>query len=330
MRWRLPLMIMAVAGLLAAGFIGPANGAQTGQPPAEIATLSDQIGAFSRDLERLRRFMGVTEASQLDLGIRSALPRDLYYQSLILWKKTNRLLFEVARIYNKPSPEPSGDLELSDVLGRVQDAHQVLRQIMRHLQVTDADDTTPGQGVSTVDPFNAILAANRQLNLLLERHLSPSDVYEEITLAIGYSARLLARYPNATRIPVEPPFEPDKQPRDVYLRSIECLQSIVRIFDRLGLAVLGIDTNRTDLGSLQPSDVYLVASMIVAQLDFLHKYLGIAKLPPPSVYPGLKFPAHSYQRAGILRDQLQQLEGFLATDPAATTLPDPPKARRPP
>ncbi len=175
--------------------------------------------------------------------------------------------------------------------------------------------------------FNAILDLNRQLNLLLERHTSPSDVYKEITLAMGYSARLLARYPDAIRIPEEPPFEPDQQPRDVYLRLIECLQSVVRIFDKLGLAILKIDPSRTDLDSLQPSDVYLVVSMIVSQLDFLYKHLGIAKPPPQPVYPGLKFPAHSYQRAGILQAQLQQLERLLVTDPTVITSPDPPKPR---
>ncbi len=152
---------------------------------------------------------------------------------------------------------------------------------------------------------------------MLERHIAPSDVYEEITLAIGYAARLLAPYPDATRIPAEPPFEPDKQPGDVYLRLIECLRSITRGFDTLGLPVPRIDTSRTDLDKLLPSDVFPVAVTIVSQLDFLHKHLNIAKAPPQPIYPGSLFPAHIYQRIGILRAQLFQLERFLATDRAA-------------
>jgi hypothetical protein len=326
-----PFLVATILSLLAVGSIGIAHGAGTGElsPAAEadVVAISDQIGAFTRDLERLRRFMGAPKANELDIGIRSAIPRDLYFQALTLWENTDRLLLEVMRLHEQPPPTPSDGIGLQDVLSRIRDARQMLSQVIRELQIAPSDGSTPGEGVSTADIFNAILDLNRQLNLLLERHTSPSDVYKEITLAMGYSARLLARYPDAIRIPEEPLFEPDQRPKDVYLRLIECLQSVVRIFDKLGLAILKIDPSRTDLDSLQPSDVYLVASMIVSQLDFLYKHLGIAKPPPQPVYPGLKFPAHSYQRAGILQAQLQQLERLLVTDPTVITSPDPPKPR---
>lgn len=196
---------------------------------------------------------------------------------------------------------------------------------MRQLQITAVDGPVEGNGaVTPLDCFDALLNLNRQLNLLLEQHISPSDVYQQVTLAIGYSARLLARYPDAIRIPAEPPFEPDQQPRDVYLRLIECLQGIVRIFDRQGLAVLKIDTRQTDLDRLQPGDVYPIATLIVSQLDFLHQHLGIAQPPPQPVYPGLKFPAHTYQRAAILQAQLHQLERFLSSGQATIPMPNSP------
>jgi hypothetical protein len=201
----------------------------------------------------------------------------------------------------------------------------MLRQVMRELRVVTSEVTTSGPQKSSTELFNSILELNRELNLLLEHPVSPSDVYRELTLAIGYSARLLARYPDATRIPLEPPFEPDKQPKDIYLKLVECLRAVARIFDSLGLAVLNVDSSRTDLDALKPSDVYLVASMIVSQLDFLYRRLGITKPPPQPVYPGLKFPAHSYQRAGILQAQLQQLERFLATDRPFPIPPDRPQ-----
>jgi hypothetical protein len=77
------------------------------------------------------------------------------------------------------------------------------------------------------------------------------------------------------------------------------------------------ETGRTDLDKLLPGDVYMVAATIVSQLDFLHKHLDAARALPQPVYPGLRFPAHTYQRIGILQAQLTQLERFLATDRAA-------------
>ena len=318
-----------VFSLLAAGFIALAHGAETGEPPdadADVATLSEQIGAFSRDLERLRRFMGAPRASELDIGIHDAIPRDLYFQALTLWEQTDRLSFEILRVHAKPqpAPAPTDAIGLHDVLSRLRDTHQQLLEILQSLQIADTGGATDGNARAAADPFNAILNLNRQLNLLLERHISASDVYQEVTLAIAYSARLLARYPEAIRIPAEPPFEPDKLPRDVYLRLTECLQDTIGIFDRLGLAILKIDTRRTDLDRLQPGDVYLVAAMIVSQLDFLHKHLDIAQPLPQPIYPGLKFPAHTYQRAGILQAQLDQLERYLASDRAAKPMSDRP------
>ena len=312
--------------LLVASFIALAQGTGTGpSAPAEAeanrAALAEQITALSRDLERLRRFMGAPRAGELDIGIRDAIPRDLYFQSLTLGEQIDRLSFEISRTRAQTLPAPTGIIGLDDVLIRLRAAHQQLRKIMQSLQIAETSGAANGSDTATVDHFTALLNLNRQLNLLLERHISPSDVYQEVTLAIAYSARLLARYPDAIRIPAEPPFEPDQQPHDVYLRLIECLHSIVHIFDRLGLAVLRIDTRQTELDRLQPGDVYLIAALIVSQLDFLYKHLAIAQPPPQPIYPGLKFPAHTYQRAGILHAQLQQLERYLAPDRAAQSAP---------
>lgn len=325
MRWR-HYRMFAVFGLLAAGLAGPTNGAQTTEPSPDntevnIAAISNQVDAFARDLERLRRFMGVTKVEALDLGIRDPLLRDLHFQTLTLWEKTDRLLFEVKRAHGTPPAPPSNAISLQDILDRLRNAQQMLREVMQELKIAPVEIPASQAPKSFPELFNGALEANRQLNQLLERHISPSDVFRELTLAIGYSARLLARYPDATRIPPEPAFDPDKQPEDVYRRLAECLQTLSLIFDSLGMPILRIDPGRTDLDRLQPGDVYLVAAMIVSQLDFLHRYLGTAKPPPQPVYPGLKFPAHSYQRAGILQAQLQQLERFVAIERAPSAPP---------
>ena len=119
---------------------------------------------------------------------------------------------------------------------------------------------------------------------------------------------MLARYPDANRLPEEPPFEPAKQPADVYLRLIACLNSLAQVFEALGLAVPQVEIQRIDKANIMPGDVFLIASLVVAQLDFLHQRLGITQAPRQAFYPGRKFPAHVYQRAGLLQAQLQQLE----------------------
>ncbi len=315
--------ITALFILLAAGNNGNAGGTQPDAFSPEAAetdagAIPALIAAYSRDLERLRRFMGAPRIGEFNIGIHSSQARDLYFQTLTLWRKTDRLLFEISRVRATPPPTPTGELGTQDILANLREAHGILRQILRDLEVPGEPATTIGQAPNQMDIFTVLLDLNRQADLLLERHFAPSDVYMEITLAIGYAARLLARYPEATRIPEEPPFEPNKQPSDVYQRLISCLRSINRIAQTLGFAVLDIDTRQTDMAQLTPGDVFVVASLVVSQLDYLYRRMGDDKPPPQAFYPGRKFPAHSHQRIGILHAQLQQLERFIATDPAAS------------
>ena len=305
---KLALLVMAFSAS-AADADAPAIPPSTASNGATVAAISRQMEVFGRDLEQLRLFMGAAKTSDLDIGIRSALPRDLYFQTLTLWQKTDRLMFEITRTHTPPPPAPRGDIDMQrDILPTLQQAYRLLRQAMSELRL--ADEIRVASEPLATDLFTAVLNLNRQLDSMLERRFAPTDVYTEITLAVGYAARLLAHHPDAIRIPAEPPFEPNQQPSDVYRRLIACLQSMTRIFQALGLPVLTIDTSQTDTAHLTPGDVFVVASLIVSQLDFLHKHQGLAKPPPQSIYPGLKFPAHSYQRAGILQAQLEQLECY--------------------
>jgi hypothetical protein len=274
--------------------------------PADVLT---EINRFRHDLEWLRRFVGEPVVSELDIGIRSTTPQDIYFQALTLFEKTNRFSFEVSRWHADPPPVPSGDIQLTDVHALIAEAHRLLKRIMGELQITPPPPPPASAGDPEAgDLFTTLLLLNRQLNTLLERPFSPSDVYLEVTLSVGYAARLLARYPGAVRFPPEPVFEPNQSSSAVYLRLIACLESIARIFEAQGFAVHEIDTRHTDVSRIMPSDTFLVASLIVSQLDFLYKQWGITKAPPEAIYPGRRFPAHVYQRAGLLLAQLIELE----------------------
>lgn len=320
--WRGSLKLMILVAALHADATGADADAAVIDPSAgnnaeAVSAIAQQMEIFGRDLEQLRLFMGAARVSELDIGIRSAIPRDLYAQMLTLWRKTDRLMFEIARTHTPPPPTPTGDIQRQDILPVLQQASGILRQVMDELELTHETKAAPPP--LNTDLFTAVLNLNRQLDSMLERHFAPTDVYTEITLAVGYAARLLARYPDAIRIPDEPPFEPNKLPSDVYHRLIACLQIITRIFHILDLPVLTIDIGQTDAAKLTPEDVFAVAALIVAQLDFLYKRMGIVKPPPQGIYPGLKFPAHGYQRVGILQAQLEQLECYASVDCRPTT-----------
>jgi hypothetical protein len=294
-----------------------ANAEDSARPTPNTATITPadvflEIETFRQDLELLRQAMGVRKASDLDLGICSEAFHDVYFQASTLFEKTNRLAFEITRVRESPPPTPVGAIQSSDILLLLHSAQQLLRRIMVALQVTEKPiPVTVNPATTCTEVFKRILTVNRQLDLLLERHFSPSDVYMEVTLAVAYASRLLANFPESNRIPEEPAFEPGKEPADVYRRLITCLGIISRIFDMLSLQDEKAKAEAVDVGAMTPDEVFLVASLVVSQLDFLHRHLGIAKMPREIFYPGRRFPAQVYQRAGLLEAQLEQLEGLI-------------------
>jgi len=135
-----------------------------------------------------------------------------------------------------------------------------------------------------------------------------------LTLAIGYAARLRARFPG-DRIPDAPPLLVGQQPRDVYRRIIDCYFIIRNIAERLGLDILEFDTDRSRSDDPTPSDVYDIASLLVSELAYIYAQLDGSRPPRDVYYPGRKFPSDVYQRAGILEKQLLELRDLLDNRP---------------
>ena len=71
-----------------------------------------------------------------------------------------------------------------------------------------------------------------------------------------------------------------------------------------------------DDSTVQPSDVYDMASLLVSELDHLHSLHGNLRRPKRVFSPGPLFPSHAYQRVGMLEAQLVELEKLVDKKPA--------------
>jgi hypothetical protein len=81
--WRGSLKLMILVAALHADATGADADAVVIDPSAgnnaeAVSAIAQQMEIFGRDLEQLRLFMGAARVSELDIGIRSAIPRDLY------------------------------------------------------------------------------------------------------------------------------------------------------------------------------------------------------------------------------------------------------------
>jgi len=300
--------LLALTGALLWPFAAdPASAQQRDSvTPAQVLAAVEH---FQEELDLLREALDRPQEDRPMIQVRDVHPRAVFFQAQTLFRKTDQLSFERIR-QRAPLPEPPArETGPADVLAVVGSALVRLRRVKEGLGIREeVEEPRAKEEASSADVFQAIVQANRQLNLLLESEFEPSEVYQQVTLAIGYAARMLEPFPDAPTIVDPPPQTGMREPNDVYRRLAGCLERIRRTADSIGLQLVRLETSSEELARVTPSDVYDIASLVVSELSYLHRALGDLGPPPGTYYPGLRSPTDVYRRVGILEAQLIELE----------------------
>jgi hypothetical protein len=277
------------------------------------------VELLQSEVEALRNYMGKPRNQQQDLLVSKAAPREVYFQALTLFDKADRLCFEQTRQRARPPRAPAGDAQPADVLHVVSAALDRVREVKQHYELDVAGVAAqPTDDKSPNDVFRVIVQTNRQLNLLLDERFSPSDVFQHVTHGIGYAARLLEQFPNAEIFPSEPEFEPGKTPADVYRRLLTCFDKVRALAATYDEDVLELRVDEALINEAEPSDVYDIASLVVAELAHLHSQVDNANPPRKVYFAGRKLPADVWQRVGVLERQLDELVQHASSQPQET------------
>jgi len=310
--------LFVVVALLA-GTCAPATRliAQDEDPEIEPAPADVFVGIvqLSEEIEQLRREMG-KPVSAFEFEIRNAAPREVYFQALTLFRKADRLAFEHLHERVNVPAQPQGPLRPKDVLAVVEAAGERIRDVKGKLKVDEAADAPVRDPTKTpTDVFRAIVKANQQLNVLLDHPFSPSDVFQQVQRASGLATALASPF-SKTDFPREiPEFDRGKRPPDVYRQLFKCLKRVQKIFDASDLKVLEFEVSEITIDKATPSDVYDLASVLVAELAYLHELHPGAESPPAVFFPGRKFPSHVHQAARLLDQQLNWLQQQVSEQP---------------
>ena len=287
--------------------------------PADILA---RVQLLRDELELIRFEMGRPRAQPAELKVGAVTPREVAFQAFTLYLKTKQLLFELTgvqepniRLRQLPEVRP---LHVWRVVGL---ALTRTRLVKRELRIdTQAHERLQDSTKTPTDVFLAILAANRQLDLLIKERLSTNDVFQQVRQASRYVARLLGQFPDATVRPPTPAFERGKRPIDVYYRLVESYALLHNIAERSGIETLTLQVSKRnttidDPAQVQPTDVYNIAVLLVSELGHLHQKLNYRDVPTPALELSSKIPADVYQQAGVLLAQLGDLEQRVYANP---------------
>ncbi len=269
------------------------------------------VQAVARDLDRIRLYMGRPRITQKEIEVRGVAPREVIYQAATLCEKVNRLSYELIREVGDKPVVPDRDITPADVLKVVRLGHDQLAKIAKTLEVDlTPESMMPSETKTPTDVYRAVVQLNRQINLMLDQRYSPSDVYEQVSLAIAHAAILRGRW-SGRRIPPEPDWELGKRPADVYRLLLECFELVRSIAEQSDLQILELSVDDADINNVTPSDVYDIASLLVSELAYLDRLLNDTPSKRKARYPGRKVPSDVFQRVGILKGQLEEINALL-------------------
>lgn len=274
-----------------------------------------KVAEVRANIEAVRKHFNKPANSQAELDVTSVGPREAFSQSLTLQKKVNQLSFEqFGRENDYLIMSIKGDIKPRDVLAIVNDTQKTLTTVMNDKGISTAKINTSGiTGKSPTDVLKSVAQANRQLNLILEKKVSPGDVYQKVEEAINYAIVLRGLFPDA-KMPAKEKLVDGKVPADVYNRLIKCFKLQREILQASDINVMKISDSVVAVKNASPSDVYDLASLVNSEITVAYLAMKNRSYPDGAYFAGVKKPNQVYQLAGVLEELLKGLSAKVMTD----------------
>jgi hypothetical protein len=276
---------------------------------ADVYVLADQL---ANEVELIREVMGRPYDDSPRLPVGGVTPAELYLQAQTLFRKSNQLAQEFAAAEREALPaEPDGEIEPADVHEVVAAALGHVRSVKRALRI---DTTVPleqrDDPIAPTGVFLVIIDVNRQLNLMISESARPRDVFEQVSVAVIYAAAILAKDSAAVPVPDPPAFDGYKRMDDVYTKLLECIELMSRVGSKAGIAVLRVSPRRNLPNNINSGHVFDLARILVADLAVLADAAQAQRVNLGLTTPERIFPTQVYERAGVLKAQLEALNAL--------------------
>lgn len=299
------------------------TGQETTTPDVDLLARS-----ILQDLDALRWHMGRPPEVRDPIPVEDVAIRENFRQAMSLWQKVNQLGIELVGggeappIVRVPEGAEYGPPHVHQVLAS---ALERLDEVREGVGIVGAVEAVEQGSPLEIDPastpshvFQAIVQSNRQLNRMLEQPVQPGDVYQLVQQGVFYSSEILAAVGDQNPLPAAPGYEPGLQPGHVYGRLLSVFDRLAEVFDHLDLQMVQWRGGAYVVDeSLAPSDVLDVATLLLAELEYLHSSIPDARVPLQAPHPGRRWPSDVYQQAGVLADQATRIMAQARTSPDA-------------
>lgn len=276
------------------------------------------VEIIHRKLEVIRSYIGKPTEEVPNIAIKNAVPREVFYQAVNLYQKSDRLAQEIAR--SSISLDPSNlnnDLGQEDVIKVLNAAMQRIDSVIKELAIQPPpalEEDYSQKHATNSDLYVAIINTSQRINQLLDDKYSPAEVYQKLTKSIHIALTLFERFPGTPRNFSEPEFIPGKTPSDVFNSLIDCYAQIREIAMQSNIEILEINSASKN-GLYVPSEVYDIATLLVSELSYIHDTVPGLSEAEHSYYPGRVYPSHVYQRGLLLKRILDDLHSLIKENP---------------
>jgi hypothetical protein len=284
--------------------------------PVSSGDLYARVLVARRELEELRRYMGYPKCAPTTIVVDNVSPREIHAMATVVLTSADRVGFEHTRQQSSQRREADDVTSLDATLPVINEAIEHLRIIKQLYGLEPSSDEVPVYDDRTnAEVYAALVAADRQLNRMLDRPVESREVHRQVTIATLYAAKLLEQFNTTTPLPSPPEFEPNKNPTEVYARLLRCLKQVRQIASTMEVEMLTLEPSKEHLANVEPGDVLELALVLTAQLEHLHSLVPEIDMPEEVYYVDRKFPSHVYQSAGTLEQQLAELTRAVRANP---------------
>jgi hypothetical protein len=263
---------------------------------------------LQQELESIRYIMGVEKINHALFQVKNAAPREVYFQAVNLYGKTNRLHHNLTArsILDHDLPAVPKDIKPADVWDILFAVLVQIDEIQEEYSITShAAFPQVEKNKTPTDVYQSLLLIIRQVNQMLqEEPYTHSDVYQETSTALYCLLNIYTSFPGL-QMQKQPALQPGKKAEDVFNELINTYQTIRHLIQLSGFNMLELSTRSSS--DLQPGDIYELAVLITSELKFLHSHLAPEKMVHTAAYPGVKFPSHVLQRLTYLHNHLQAI-----------------------